>query len=133
MASDRVVLHGNILFSILIFSTKKQYSSFFEKVFVFSQKLFRSYILKTFKISSACHRKPCRSFKRRSILKIPSTLFQKSQCSFCWLQNNTSKKKRSCVKTKSNSNFVCRKTCWKEQPFIFYLFDESLFSNICTL
>ena len=26
----------------------------------------------------------------------------------------------------------CRKTCWKEQPFIFCLFDKPPFSNICS-
>ena len=55
----------------------------FEKDFFFPEKLFERYIngklmkvnkvMKTLKISSDCH--ICRSFERRAILKIPSTIF----------------------------------------------------------
>ena len=35
--SDRAVLYGNVAFSILLLSTKKQYSSFLKKVLVFQK------------------------------------------------------------------------------------------------
>ena len=59
----------NVVFSILVFSTKKRYSSF-EKGFHFSVQ-----VSKMFKIFSDCHIKTCRSLKRRAFLKIPSTDF----------------------------------------------------------
>ena len=60
------------------FSTKKRYFLFFWK---FASKL------KYWKIYSDCHIKACRSLKRRAILKVPSTVFNKSLCSFCGFQN----------------------------------------------
>ena len=36
------VLYGNVAFSILLFSTKKGYSSFLKKFLVFSENLFQS-------------------------------------------------------------------------------------------
>ena len=59
--------------AILIFSTKKRYSSFLKNVFVFQKMFFKVKVLKTFKSSSDCHIKICRSVKRRAILKISST------------------------------------------------------------
>ena len=57
-------------------------------------------------------------------------------CSFCWLKNETSKKKRFPVLRQNQSKF-CLKTCWKEQPLIFtvclmnHLFQTSvLFNNV---
>ena len=38
------------VYSILVFSTKKGYSSFLEKVFVFHKICFKVKVLKTFKI-----------------------------------------------------------------------------------
>ena len=35
LASDKAVLYGNDVFSILVLSTKKRYFGFLEKVFVF--------------------------------------------------------------------------------------------------
>ena len=40
LASDRAILYGNASFSILVFSTKKRYSSFLEKGSRFSENLF---------------------------------------------------------------------------------------------
>ena len=85
LASDRAALYGNNAFSILVISTKKQYSSFQKRVWVFQKICFKIEVLKTIKISSDCHTKTCRSLKRRAILKITSTAFQKNLCSFCWL------------------------------------------------
>ena len=55
LASDKTVLYGNVAFSILVFSAKKEYSSFLKKVFVFQKICFKVKVFKTFKISSDCH------------------------------------------------------------------------------
>ena len=93
MASDMAVLYGNDAYSILVLSSKKQYSSFLIKVFIFQKIYFKVTVLKTFKVFTDCHIKTCRSLKRGSILKIPIIIVQKSLCSFCWLYIETSKKK----------------------------------------
>ena len=75
LVSDRVVLERNDVFSISVVSTKKRYSSFLKKVFVFLKICFKVKVLKTFETFTDCHIKTCRSLKRRAILKIPSTAF----------------------------------------------------------
>ena len=72
---DMALLYGNDVFSILALSTKKRYSSFLKKVFVFQKMCFKVKVLKTFKISTGCHIKTCRSLKRRAILKIRRPVF----------------------------------------------------------
>ena len=61
-----------IAFSNLVLSTKELSSRFLKKALVFQKICFK--VLKTFKISSDCHMKTCRSLKRRAILKIPCTV-----------------------------------------------------------
>ena len=75
LASDRAVLNGNDVLSILVVSTKKQYSSFLKKVFVFQEICFEVKVLKTFEPFTDCHIKTCGSLKRRAVSKIPSTVF----------------------------------------------------------
>ena len=41
MAFDRAVLFGNAVFSIIVLSNKKRYSSFLKKVFVFQKVCFK--------------------------------------------------------------------------------------------
>ena len=72
LASDRTVL---CLFPILVVPTKKRYSSFLKKVFVFQKICFKVKVLKTFETFIDCFIKTYRSFKRRAILEIPSTVF----------------------------------------------------------
>ena len=60
--------------AILVFSTKKRYSSFLKNIFVFQKMFFKVKVLKTFKSSSDCHIKICQSVKRRPILKILNRL-----------------------------------------------------------
>ena len=48
MASDRADLNGNDVFSILVASTKKRYSSFLKKIFVSQKICFKVKVLKTF-------------------------------------------------------------------------------------
>ena len=52
---DRAVLYGNITFSILVLSTKRRSSIFWEKLFVFQNICLKVKVLKTFKISSASY------------------------------------------------------------------------------
>ena len=85
LAFDMAVLYGNDAFSILVLSTKKRYFSSLKKVFVFQKIFFKIRVLKSFKMSTDCHVKTCRSLKRRAILKIPITVFYENLCSFCWL------------------------------------------------
>ena len=76
LASNREVLYGNAMFSVVALSAKKLYSSFLEKVLVFQEICFKSKVLKMFKISSDFHIKTCWSLKRRDVSKIPITLFR---------------------------------------------------------
>ena len=108
-------------FSIFVFLSKKGYSSFLKKEFVFHKICSKVKILRTFKIFTYCHIKACQFFKCRAILKIPSTFSWKNLCSFCWLENETSKKKRFPL-FRQKTTQICRKTCWKEQPFIFTVY-----------
>ena len=87
-------LYGNDAFSILVLSTKKRYSSFLKKIFVFEKICFKVKYWKRLKIFTDCYIRTCRSLKRGAILKIPSTVFWKNLCSFCWPENESSKKKR---------------------------------------
>ena len=84
-ASDMTIFYGNDAFSILVLSTKKLYSSFLKKVFVFHKIFFKVKLSKMFKVFSDSHIKTCRSLKQRAILKTRNTNFQKNLCSFCWL------------------------------------------------
>ena len=50
LAFDMTDLYGNNAFSILLLSTKKPYSSFLKKVFVFQKMCFKVTVLKMFKL-----------------------------------------------------------------------------------
>ena len=76
LAFNRTIFYRNNVLSILVLSTKKGYSSFAKKSFVFQKSLcFKFKALKMFKISSDCPIKMCQTAKQRVILKIPSTVF----------------------------------------------------------
>ena len=93
MTSERAVLNGNYVFSILVDSTKKLLSSFLEKVFVFQKICFKDKVLKTFEILTNCHLKTCRSLKRRAILKIPSNVFRRTDALSVSFNMKTQKKR----------------------------------------
>ena len=94
---------------------------FFE-VFCYPRNLFESYSIQTFKIFTDCDIKTSWSLKRRAILKIPSTVFLEGPMPFLLvLKWNFWEKAFFGIKTKKQSKF-CRKTCWKEQPFIFNVY-----------
>ena len=75
LASERGVLYGNDVLSILAVSAKKWYSSFLKKVFFFQKICFKVKVLKMFETFTDCDIKTCRSLKRKAILKIPSIVF----------------------------------------------------------
>ena len=77
LAFDRTVLHRNVALSIVALSSKKRCSSLLKKILVFPNTCFKVKILKMFEISSGLHIKIRRCFKRRTILKVPSTIFQR--------------------------------------------------------
>ena len=52
IAFGKEVLHGNVAFSVAVFSSEKWYSSFLKKVLVFQKTCFKIKVLKTLKISS---------------------------------------------------------------------------------
>ena len=62
LASDRAVLNGNDVFSILVVSTKKRYSSFL-KGFHFPENLFQIKVLKTSETS-------CTEFIKGTLVQI---------------------------------------------------------------
>ena len=127
------VLYGNDAFSVLVLLTKKLYSNFLKKVFVFQKTCYKVKVLKKFKVSTERHMKTCRSLKRRAILKILSIIFFEEPMLFLLALKSTSKKKRFQVLIQKPTQ-ISRKTCWKEQPFIFtaYLMNH-IFQRICTL
>ena len=102
-AFDGTVLEGHVTVSIEGLWTKKLYSSFSKKVFLLQKTYFNVKALKIFKISSYCHKKICRFFEGRAILKIPSTGFKRNLSSFCWIWKRSLR--RSQV-TKTNLRFA---------------------------
>ena len=104
-----------------------------KKVFVFYKICFKVKVSKTFETFTDCHIKRCRSPKWRDILKIPRTVFKKNLCSFSWLQNRNSKKKRLRMLRQKPTQLLSEKLL-KEATINFYcLFDESRFLDICTI
>ena len=55
LTSDRADLNENDVFSILVVSTKNQYSRVLKKVFVFHEIFFKVKVLKTFETFTDCH------------------------------------------------------------------------------
>ena len=81
LAFDWAVLYGNIAFSIAVFSTKKQYSSFLKELLVFQKTCFKVKILKTLKI----FRKDTDILNWGLFKKSPVQFFWGTYNSFCWL------------------------------------------------
>ena len=71
LASGITVSYGNDKFLVLVLSTKKWNFGFLKKAFLLQKICFQVKVLEKFKISTDCHIETYRSFKRRSILKIP--------------------------------------------------------------
>ena len=97
------------MFSILVPSTKKWYSSFLKKNFVFQKICFKVKVLKTLKIPNDCHIKTCRSLKRRAILKSLVPFFRRTCALSVGFRMERLKKKRFPVlRQKFNSNFAVK-------------------------
>ena len=114
-------IDGIDAFSILVYSTKKRYSNFLKKVFVFQKICLKVKVLKTFEISSDCHLKIGRPLKRRAILKTLVLFLEEPLLFLFALKWNLSEKSFSSVKTKNNPNFGV-KLCWKDNLFIFTVY-----------
>ena len=114
-------------------STKKRYSSFLKKFFVFLKIQFRIKVLKTFKISSDCHIKACRSLKWSAILKIPNTVFLEEPMFFLLALKWNLRNAISFVKTEANSNLAVTVAVRSNYSFSDYLmnhlFQTSLLFN----
>ena len=126
------VLHGKGAFLILVFSTKKRYSSFL-KMFVIAQKIcFKVKVLKTLKIYTDCHIKTSRSLRRKAILKISSTFFRRT---FTLSVDFEMKplKAVSCFKTKSNPNFAVRLAERSNHSFLLSIWWITFFKYLCSL
>ena len=115
------VLYGNDAFSLLVLTTKKRYSNFLKKVLVF-QKI-------CFKVKKYWNRskfpqfvtKTCRSLKQRAIFKIPSTIFRRIYALSVGFKVKPLGKNIFQCQDRNQPKF-CRKTFWKEQPFIFTVY-----------
>ena len=112
-----VVLYGNDAFSILVLSTKKRYSSFLKKFFVFRFSRKSNSKLKYWKCSTFLANKG---------------LFWKSLVPFFRTVDFKMKPPRklfSSVKTKTKANFAV-KLAERSNHSFYCLFDESRLSNI---
>ena len=75
------VWYGNDAFSMLVLSTKKRYSCFLKKVFIFQKICFKVKVLKTFKVFTAFQIFGIRSYRTNSQNSPPLT---KDYLDFCF-------------------------------------------------
>ena len=115
------VSYDNDAFSILVLSTKKQYSSFLKKTFVFYKICLNVKVLKTFKIFTDCHIKTCRCLKWRAFRKSLVPLFRRTYSLSVGFSMKPLRK-IACQCSEKNQPKCCHKTCWKEQAFIFTIY-----------
>ena len=128
------VLYWNDAFSILVLSTKKRYSSFLKKVFVFQKICFKIKAFKTFKISIDCHIKTCRSLKRRGIFENPKYCFLEESTFFLLaLKWNFQDEAFSNVKTKINSNFAVKLVERSNHSFLLSIWWTTFFKHLYSL
>ena len=106
LASDKAVLQGNVMLSIVVLLTKKWSSSFLKSVCIFQKIYFKVEVLKSLKISSDCDMKAYRSLKWRAILKIH--ILKEPMLFLLALKW----KSVFCVKLKTN---FWRKPCWNAE------------------
>ena len=127
MASDVAVLYGNDVFLFLVLWTKRRYSSFLKMVFTFQKIYFKVKVLKTFKISTDCHIKTCRSVKGRQFWKFPVPFFRRTYALSVGFKTKPQRKMVSQCEDRTN-NFAAKLAERSNHSFL--LFDESHFSNI---
>ena len=89
-------------------------SGYFWKVFVFQKIFFKVEVLKTFKISTYCHMKTWKTYANLAnvglFLKSLKPFFRRIYTLFFPVLKDKNQPK------------LCRKTCWKEQSFIFIVY-----------
>ena len=130
MASDRAVLNGNDVFSILVVSTKKQYSSFLKKVFVIQKISFKVKVSKTFETFTDCHIKTCRCLNGGLFWKSLAPLFRRPYGLSVGFKVKTLKKAFSNVKTKTNSNFAAKVTERSNHSFLLSIWWFTFFRHL---
>ena len=123
------------MFSILVLWTKKRYSSFLKKFFVFQKISFKVKVLKTFKIATDFHIKICWSLNGGLFRKSLVPFFRRTYALSVNFKVKPLWKSAFQCQDKNQLKF-CRKTCWKEQPLVFtlylmnHLFQTSVFFNM---
>ena len=113
--SSFAVLYGNVMLSILVLSTKKQYSSFLKRVCVFQKMYFKVKVLKSFNIFSDCHViKACWSLKWRVILKSLVSFCRRTYALSVGFKMKPLRKSVFLCEGKDQLSF-CRKPCWNAE------------------
>ena len=100
MASDRAVLHGNDVFSILVVSSKKQYSSYLKKVFVFQKICLKVKVLKTFESFTDCHVKNMLISQTEGYFESPYYICRITYALFVGFKMETKKKRFQSLRQK---------------------------------
>ena len=127
------LLYENDAFSILVLSSKKRYSSFLKKVFVFQKIFFKVKGLKTFKIFTDCHIKTYRSLKRRLFWKSIVPFFRRTYALSAGLKMKPLRKRVFQCKTKTNPNFAAKLVWRSNQLFLLSIWWITFFKHFCTL
>ena len=127
------VLYGNDVLPILVLLTKKWYSSFLKKVSIFRKICFKVKVLKSFKISSACHIKTCWTLKQRPILKIPRIVFRSIYFLSVGFKTKTLRKSFFIVKTKTNPNFAVKLAERSNHSFLLSIWWITFFKHMYSL
>ena len=110
------VLYGNDAFSNLVLSTKKRFSSFFKKVFIFQKICFKVKVLAM--ISTWKH---VDLSNGGLIWKSLVRVFRRTYALSVGFETKPLRKSVFQCKDKNQPKF-CRKTYWKVQPFIFTVY-----------
>ena len=97
------------MLSILVLSTKKQYSSFLKRVCIFQKIYFKVKVLKSFKIFSDCHIKACRSLKWRALVPF----FRRTDALSFGFKMKPLRKSFFLCQDKDQLSF-CQKPCWND-------------------
>ena len=130
MASDRALLNGNDVLSILVVSFKKRYFSFLKNVVVFQKICFKVEVLKTLETFTDCHIRTCRSLERRAILKIPSIVFRRIYALSVGFKTKTLRKSVFECYNKTNSSFAVKVTERGNHSFLLSVWWISFFRHL---
>ena len=125
-------MNRNDVLSISVVLTKKWYSSFLKKVFLFQKICFKVKVLKTFETFTDCHIKHVDLSNGELVWKSLVPIFRRTYALSVGSKMKTLRKTFFDVKTKFNSSFTVK--LLKKQPCIFtaYLMNH-VFHTICTI